>query len=159
MFLFQDHLPHRTVFSVPEKHRCAHACLWRREEVSHVQVLPVSGLPGKKHSPPSSLLRGLAQRVRGASQTSRRSPKQMLPPVEGLSSLTPPLLHCRRRPRGALPPSVGVLPGCWWKAVPVFPRSFSPRSREPCPRSLLWAPVGDSLGTRPWGRPHSKVHS
>ena len=36
LFLFQDHIPHRTVFSVPEKHCRAGAHLRKKEEVSHV---------------------------------------------------------------------------------------------------------------------------
>ncbi|XP_038963448.1 solute carrier family 23 member 2-like isoform X2 [Rattus norvegicus] len=49
LFLFQDHLPHRALFSVPQKRHGSCACLWRREEVSHLQVQPVSGLPCKNH--------------------------------------------------------------------------------------------------------------
>lgn len=35
LFLFQDHLPHRAVFSVPKKRRHTCARLWR-EEVSYI---------------------------------------------------------------------------------------------------------------------------
>ncbi|XP_049749331.1 solute carrier family 23 member 2-like isoform X5 [Elephas maximus indicus] len=51
----EDHLSHRAVFSVPEKHHGARARVWTKEEISHLQVPPVSGLPGQWGLPTISL--------------------------------------------------------------------------------------------------------
>lgn len=80
----------------------------------------------------------------GASpHTPRRSPKQMLLLVWWL---LPPDLHSSSVEGG--PPTVrGSAPWLLVRCGPLIPQSCSPRSREPCPRPLLWAPVRDSLLT------------
>lgn len=72
LYLFQNHLLHPAVFSVPEKHRLACAHL-RTTEVSHVQVTPVPSLPGEKH-PPSSILSPHTWRVGAASCSPKKCP-------------------------------------------------------------------------------------
>lgn len=81
LFLFQDHLPHRALFSVPQKCHGSCASLWKKEEVSHLQVQPVSGLPCK-NCPSPTFHSGLAHLEQvGKAPYARLAPKPMLSPL------------------------------------------------------------------------------